>query len=271
MLNKFSKDPNYLIRYFLLNLGIFTLLNFSLVSFELSFLHFSWNLGLLLIIPIALVLGLVSATAFHNASHGNIKPRILNSLIGELTANLSLEDLRCFTVGHMLHHKHTDHPTLDPHPPQRMTFLQFILNSRQSTIAVISQFYFKKHGVAAAQKRNVKLQIGIYHLLSLSKLAFWFLLFGWLGFLLLYLPSFLSYFFGFAHLNYISHQPDQSGEVTIHDRDGKLFYRLMNMLTAGGYYHKSHHLYPGFYNPSKARPKIAVRKQLPKLRIARYE
>lgn len=69
----------------------------------------------------------------------------------------------------------------------------------------------------------------------------------------------MSYFFGFAHLNYISHQPDDSGEVVVKNHDGTVFYKIMNIITSGGYYHKNHHLYPRFYNPKKANEKYALK------------
>lgn len=269
MLNKFLKDPNYLLRYFMINLALFIALSAGLFYFDVDFLHFSFSLKSLLLLPIAAVLGLVSATAFHNCSHGNIKPRILNTLIGELTANFSLEDLRCFTVGHMLHHKHTDDPILDPHPPRGMTFLQFIQESRENTINVISNLYYKKHGDNRVSRVKIKQKIIIFNLLALSKLVFWFLLFGLNGFLLFYIPSYLAYFLGFAHLNYISHLPDENGEDQISDRYQGAFYRIMNVLTSGGYYHKSHHLYPSYYNPSKAALKKREKSSL--LNIALYD
>jgi len=249
MLNRFFKNPNYLLHSFIGNLILFCLGDILLYFSYNDDIEF--NIDLIFLIPIALIVGLVSATAFHNASHNNIKPRFLNTVIGELTANFSLEDLRCFTVGHMLHHKFTDHCEFDPHPPAGQSFLDFILKSRNNTIRVISHFYFEKHGHGKKQELNVKAQVIIFHFLALSKVLFWYLLFGKTLFFLFFIPCYLSYFFGFAHLNYASHQPDQNGELAIHNRDYNYFYKIMNIITSGGYYHKNHHLSPSLYNPSK--------------------
>lgn len=259
MLNKFLKDPNYLLRIFINNTIIFAVLCSLLFIFDVNILHFDFSLSSLILVPIALVLGLVSATAFHNCSHGNIKPRFLNTIVGELTANLSLEDLRCFTVGHMLHHKHTDDPELDPHPPGNLSFFQFMKNSRNNTIEVITKNYYNAHGETEVTRRNVKQQIVIFHILAILKILFWFKVFGLSGFVLFYLPSYLSYFFGFGHLNYISHQPNEDGINEVSNNMDTPFFNIMNFITSGGYHHKNHHKYPGLYNPSKVENKKIAR------------
>lgn len=253
-MNSFKKDRNHLMKYFILNSLIFGVLNIFLIKLNANifhfYFHFHFQSTLLFLIPLGLITGLISATAFHNASHGNIKPRVLNNLIGELTASFSLEDIRCFRVGHMLHHMYVDDPELDPHPPRGLNFFQFIATSRQKTIGCITNFYYKLHGKNKSNELNVSAQIGIFHLAVLLKLSFWFLLFGPMGFLFFYLPSYLSYFFGFAHLNYISHL-NEDHEGIIHNHNDSLFYQVMNVLTSGGYFHKNHHQSPGLYNPSK--------------------
>jgi stearoyl-CoA desaturase (delta-9 desaturase) len=248
--NPFKKDRNHLLKYFTLNTILFFALNILLLKTRSYDFHIHFNLISFVSIVSGLILGLVSATAFHNASHGNIKPRFLNALIGELTADFSLEDIRCFRVGHMLHHMHVDDPELDPHPPRGLTFFGFIASSRQKTIQCIANFYYKHHGKTKASERNVAAQIVVFHIKALLKLCFWFLLFGPTGFLFFYIPAYLSYFFGFAHLNYVSHQ-DEEGVAEIHNHNENTFYKMMNVLTSGGYYHKNHHLSPGLYNPSR--------------------
>lgn len=248
-MNGFKKDPNYLLKSFGVNIFFFSSFIILLMVFKPLVIENFSNIYLLLI-PFGLIFGLVSATAFHNASHGNIKPRYLNRFIGELTASLSLEDLRCFRVGHMLHHIHTDDPLLDPHPPQGLKFFEFIISSRKKTISCIENLYYKHHGKNAFSIKNVKLQIFLFHIAAVLKLGFWLYLFGPVTFLFFFIPSYLAYFFGFAHLNYISHQEDH-GDGTIYNHNENLFFKGMNIVTSGGYFHKNHHASPGLYNPSK--------------------
>lgn len=248
-MNRFKKDANYLLKSFGVNIFLFGSIIFVFMFLKPLVVE-KFSIFSLLLIPLGLIIGLVSATAFHNASHGNIKPRYLNRLIGELTASLSLEDLRCFRVGHMLHHIHTDDPLMDPHPPQGLAFFEFIVSSRKKTIFCIENLYYKHHGKSASSIKNVQLQIILFHVAAVFKLVFWLYLFGPTLFLLFFIPSYLSYFFGFAHLNYISHQDDH-GEGSIYNHNGNLFYKGMNIVTSGGYFHKNHHASPGLYNPSK--------------------
>jgi fatty acid desaturase len=247
-MNKFKKDPYFFLKCFTVNALLFGLADLLLVGRSLSLTIHGPSL---ILIPAGLVLGLISATAFHNTSHGNIRPKVLNFLVGELTANFSLEDMRCFRLGHMLHHRHVDDPKLDPHPPKGLSFLEFIATSRQKTIGCITHLYYKSHGKSAASERNVMGQIILFHVAALLKLIFWFLLFGPEVFILFFIPAYLSYFFGFAHLNYISHLEDERDIPQIRNHDGSAFYRVMNLLTSGGYYHRNHHLAPRLYNPSK--------------------
>ena len=248
-MNFFKKDPNYLVKYFILNSLCFG--TFNIIIYSRHFKHYKihFNFIAAIFILLGLVAGLISATAFHNASHRNIKPRLLNDLIGEFTASFSLEDIRCFRIGHMLHHMHVDDQVLDPHPPKGLSFLQFIMKSRQKTISCISNLYYRQYGKSKKSRANVSAQILLFHVAVMLKLIFWFLTLGPFGFIFFFIPSYLSYFFGFAHLNYISHQ-DEEGEAQIHNHNEDFFYKVMNVLTSGGYYHKNHHLSPGLYNPS---------------------
>ncbi len=250
-MNFYRKDPNYFLSYFIANIAVFAPLCVILFSLRSDILSFQMNLFELALLPVGIIFGLIVATAFHNASHGNVGPRWFNTLVGEFCGAYTLDGMRNFRVGHMLHHIHADDPKFDPHPPHGLSFIQFIKTSKDRTIEVLINCYFKYHGETDASRRNIERQILTYKIGVILKLIFWFLLFGPVGFVLFFIPSYLSYFFGFAHLNYISHQEDDSGEVVVKNHDGTIFFKVMNVLTSGGYYHKNHHLYPRFYNPKK--------------------
>lgn len=254
-MNFYRKDPNYFLSYFLMNIAVFAplcgvlfLLRSDLLSFPMTYLD-------LLLLPAGIIFGLIVATAFHNASHGNVGPHWFNTLVGEFCGAYTLDGMRNFRVGHMLHHIHADDPKFDPHPPHGLSFFEFIKTSKDRTIEVLINCYFKYHGETDASRKNIERQILTYKIGVVLKIVFWFLLFGPVGFVLFFIPSYLSYFLGFAHLNYISHQPDETGEVVVKNHDGTLFFKIMNVITSGGYYHKNHHLYPRFYNPKKVNQK----------------
>ena len=247
-MNFYKKDRHYFLRYFIINALVFGLVDILLMKK----IHFDFNFALadLFIALVAIVFGLAMATAFHNASHHNFKNKFLNILIGEFCGFYTLIGMRPFRVGHMLHHIHSDDPELDPHPPTELSFIQFILTSHNQTIEVLKNVYRQNHGASAKTEANIKWQTVFHQMGILFKILFIFIVFGPTLFVSFYVISYLAYFFGFAHLNYISHLPDEDGEIRVKNHSQGFFYQVMNVLTSGGYYHKNHHLNPKLYNPS---------------------
>ena len=263
-MKNYRKDRHYFLKYFAANAVVFTLLCLLLWRFmPVRPLHVSpW---MLVLVPAGVLFGLVVSTAFHNASHGNIKPRWLNTAISELAGAYTLEGMRNFRVGHALHHRHSDDPRLDPHPPAGQSFGYFLLTSRGRTIACLKTLYYESHGDTIASRRNIALQLVTFHVSLVAKVCFWWLLMGGAVFTLFFLPSYLAYFLGFGHLNWISHLSDDDGKVRIKNHDGTLYYRVMNIITSGGYYHASHHKRPWLYNPSLGDRREAPLHRLPEL------
>jgi fatty-acid desaturase len=249
-MREYRNNENYFLHYFLTNAFVFGV--GAIVLFLLSYpTSFSHSLEHLFLIPVGAVFGLVVSTAFHNAAHHNIKPKLLNAIVGELTGAITLEGMRNFRVGHCLHHMHADDPALDPHPPAGLSFVKFLQTSRSRTIECLIRVYLDAHGDTKKSRRNIRYQLIVFHIALLLKIAFWFLLLKSTMFFWFFVPSYLAYFFGFAHLNYISHLPDPDGVVRITDHNRGAFFTVMNAITSGGYYHRSHHRKPWLYNPSK--------------------
>jgi stearoyl-CoA desaturase (delta-9 desaturase) len=247
-MNGFKKDKNYFLNYFTINAVLFVILD--IVFMSRLWTSFEYSNYLLILIPMSLCFGLIMATAFHNTSHQNIRPFWLNTLVGEFCGFYTLIGMRPFRVGHMLHHMHTDDPEHDPHPPKGLSFTQFIMKSHKRTIDILKLKYKSYHGDTKSTALNLRAQEIVYQIGFLAKLLFIYLSFGPTLFIFIYIPSYLAYFFGFAHLNYVSHLPDDDGVTRIKDHADGPFYIIMNVLTSGGYFHKSHHLYPKRYNPS---------------------
>ena len=175
-MNFYKKDSNYFLSYFINNSIFFGLGSLSLILTK-DF-SFSFQVEYLLLLPLALVFGLVVATAFHNASHGNIRPRFLNTFIGEFCGAWTLDGMRNFRVGHMLHHIHSDDPEEDPHPPLGLSFLEFIKTSKDRTITILIKHYYKNHGEDEKSQKNIRMQILSYKISVLLKIIFWFCLLG---------------------------------------------------------------------------------------------
>jgi stearoyl-CoA desaturase (delta-9 desaturase) len=203
--------------------------------------------------PVSVVGGLVMATAFHNAAHYNIRPKWLAIASGELMGAWVMDGMRTFRVGHTLHHAYADDPVRDPHPPKGLGFVEFLAKSRKRTVDTLKAEYLRVHGDTPAHRANLVAQEVFFYLGVALKLLCWVLLLGPWGLAAIYVPSFLAYFFGFGHLNWISHLPDDDGVVRMKNHDGTLFYRVMNRITAGGDYHRDHHHPPTHYHPPTPR------------------
>lgn len=249
-MNKFKKDPKFLLKYCIYSLVFFTAGNISLyllkgISFQIDFTPFSFMLPLLAI----LFCGLPSSI-LHNCAHGNIKPHLLNQITGEICGTFMLYGFKGFQVAHMYHHIFPDDPTMDPHPPRGYSFLRFVVAPIEATLVVIRRAYLQNFGDTEENRKNLSLQEKLFNIGIISRVVFMFLLLGPELFLLAYIPVYLTNIFVFAHINYATHIENENGDSEIINLDNNLYYKYVNKVSLGGYFHKSHHRNPQVLNPS---------------------
>jgi len=77
----------------------------------------------------------------------------------------------------------------------------------------------------------------------------WYLLLGFSGFFLFYVPTYITSVLFFNHFNYFTHRPRNDGTFEILNIDRTPYQRLVNHLFFGVFYHKNHHLKPYLFNP----------------------
>jgi len=65
-----------------------------------------------------------------------------------------------------------------------------------------------------------------------------------------YIPSYLSMTLFFAHFNYYTHRPRGKDSVEILNLNYNPFYKFLNFLSFGAYFHKNHHRKPSLFNPA---------------------
>ncbi len=53
-------------------------------------------------------------------------------------------------------------------------------------------------------------------------------------------------------MNYVGHTRDTAGNTVIVNRDDNLYYKFINAIGSGVYYHRNHHSYPKLANPMQA-------------------
>jgi len=251
-MQKFKRDPNYLLAYCVQTALLFAALDVILAATR----NLSWRFGVTpvdALIPLAVLLfcGLPSSL-MHNCAHGNVGRRWVNQLVGELCGTIMLYGFGGFRLGHLFHHKYPDNPKYDPHPPQGLSFPAFLVAPVKATLLVIETAYYESFGETDAAKANIRWQRRLFKLDVALKVVFWLLLFGPKGFVLFYLPLYLANIFVFAHINYATHVDRGDGQIEIIDLTSGIYYRAVNLISFGGYFHKTHHLRPRTFNPSRA-------------------
>lgn len=248
----FRLDPFFFLKYFSAQMII--MLTLAGLSSGISHSELSLHWAHLFLIPFAFAFGLQIPVALHNAVHFNIKPRLLNEIIGELCGFFVLFGMAPFRISHVLHHANADDEHLDPHPPMGKSFLYFLATTQMNSIRVIANQYFAVHGKSRKTFAIMALQMPVYYVGLLSRLYIWWQVLGPTYFFAFYVPAYLTNLVVFAHINWATHQTLPSGEVVIVNLNHNLYYKTVNLIGAGAYFHLNHHLRPGLYNPALMEP-----------------
>lgn len=248
---KFISQRFYLTRYFALHwlaLSVLTAMLWKYVGISTE-IHF--NLFHFLLVPLCIFPGIMIPVFMHNCAHGNHRNQFLNNFLGEIAASFCLMSLGIVRINHTLHHafSDTDH---DPHPPGKQSFLRFFFLSQFAGSGVIEERFLESHGRSSLNRfvfnLNRLLHYGSYGL----RLTCWYLILGPELFMTFFIPSYLIFSFGFAHVNYVTHSQDPDGEVRILNKDDNLYYRFINFIGSGIYYHREHHRNPKLLNPKSS-------------------
>lgn len=201
---------------------------------------------------LAVILGVVSgwivSSFLHNASHGNIKNPYLNRFIGEFCGYWVLYGFTNFVLIHLLHHKHTDEE-LDPVNPKGMGFIKFVSAPMRYMIQKAKLSLFQMHGHHADYRMIWAMQFVVLNINLGLRLVLWYTFLGQELFLLFYLPGLFSNIMLFAHINYVTHRNLEDGTVEIVNINHNLYYKMINFITIGGYFHKNHHINVKAFNP----------------------
>ena len=284
MLKQFRADKYFFLKYYLINLVLYSVacsilaLTTGLFSGEYAWLWFLVIIPIilpdflvismggivacalllyfqpfywwyLLGIPLGAYLGIQSGTFMHNASHGNFRPKWLNRVVGEICGLHQLPGVPGWWVTHKIHHQNPDDPEKDPHPPLGLPFWGFVRIMKQTMRTVMTNVYFDQWGKSRETKRiwalvDLTLPINRY-----LRAVFLLLLLGPAIFVFVWIPSYLVNILFYAHLNFVTHQPNGEGDFEILDIKNGWYYRFMNAIGQGCYFHKTHHLKCTLINP----------------------
>jgi len=251
-MNQFKKNPNYLLNYCIKSIVFFTMAITLLLMTKGLNLSFNIKTGHYFLPLMAILFCGLPSSILHNCAHRNFKPLLLNNILGEICGTFMLYGFKGFQVGHMFHHIYPDNPTYDPHPPRGYSFLRFVISPIEATLRVIRTAYFDFFGENEETRRSLAIQTSLFNIGIGLRVIFLFILLGPVYFSLLYLPIYLTNIFVFAHINYATHIENEDGNSEIINLDHNFYYRFVNLVSFGGYFHKSHHLKPQLLNPSKS-------------------
>jgi fatty-acid desaturase len=246
--------------WYLWGIAVFLILPHFGVGILVSLLYlgvFLWDGTAQVSIPIGSMIvlagiyfGIVTAALMHLVAHRGIKPRWLNSLVGEVCALQQLVGVAEWAIPHVLyHHRYSDDPENDPHPPEGTGYLRYALNMKFNIAMFLAKAWFRKWGQTKEMEKLWQ-RTGLSIMgVSLLRASVWFLLLGPTYFLLFYIPSYLASMLLYTHFNYFTHRPDENGNYVPINCENRGFIFILNKLTFGAYYHKNHHDNPGLFNP----------------------
>lgn len=247
--NGFKTDKHFFLKYFSLELFGASTLFIALYlwkgplteSIALTWTHF-------FLLPLAFLLGVKLPVTLHNAVHENFKPRVLNEVIGEIGGFFVLFGLAPFRISHILHHAFAD-TEFDPHPPDGKGFLYFLTTTQLNSILVIRRKFLSFHGESVLTHAILVVEMGIYYLGILARIACWLWILGPTLMLTFFLPALITNIVVFAHINFATHIKKEDGTSELVNLNGNLYYKTINFIGDGAYFHKNHHTWPKRINP----------------------
>lgn len=215
-----------------------------------GFYHFHFAWWYLILVPLGIYVGGISAVFIHNATHGSFPFKPLNWLAGQLAGMHQLWGFMGWKLIHLVHHQYSDHPDFDTHPPKGLTFGQFCRTMFIYSSQKITERYREHWGISARTKWLHRSLLFVFLGMAVANLLFWYLLMGPAGFWFFYVLSYAANHMLFCHINYYAHPKGAAtGETRPGNLDHNLYYRLANALWFGIYYHGNHHRKPLLFNP----------------------
>lgn len=287
---RFRKDPYYLLKYYFTNIALLGtgiglsqaafgtmgdlrwsalwvvgLILFVLPSFSLIFLSGLYYLALIAIVqpqdlswaslalvPVGVLGGTVSAALMHNAAHGNFRPEWSNRIWGEACGLFQLTGFAGWTISHFIHHAAPDNPERDAHPPGEMTFSAYVNAMGHMMKKNLTGKYFEIHGDTQHSRATWSMVDALVPLVRFLRVAFVLFLLGPTLFVMLYVPFKTANTLIYGDFNYRTHRPTGDGGYEVLNLNHTIWYKLLNAISFGSYFHKNHHRKANVFNPRYA-------------------
>jgi fatty-acid desaturase len=287
---RFKSDPYYMLRYYAVSLltlasaiillevffGTLAALDhkvlwlgglvlFVLPNFSLIFLSGLYYYGLyfyaggsllsapgLALIPAGVLTGTMSAAIMHNAAHDNFRSTLLNRVLGELCGLFQLSGFVGWTISHHIHHAAPDNPHKDAHAPGDMQFGEYVNAMGSLMKESMTETYFNAFGDLSYSKTIWAIISSTLPLVRYARVLLTLALFGPTMFVFFYVPFKISNTMIYGDFNYRTHRPTGQGGYEVLNLDHNIWFKFLNAISIGSYYHKNHHRNPKVFNPRYA-------------------
>ncbi|WP_162301992.1 fatty acid desaturase [Croceibacterium ferulae] len=285
--SRFKNDPYYMLRYYAINLALLTigivLLDFFTGSLTAMNHRMLWLVGLVLfvlpnysliflsgiyyfvlylttggvvltfsnvaLIPAGVLTGTISAAIMHNAAHDNFQSALLNRILGEVCGLFQLSGYVGWTVSHHIHHAAPDNPQKDAHAPGDMRFGEYVNAMGMLMKRSMTETYFKAFGYGRHIKVTWASISATLPLVRYARVLFTLALVGPTGFVFFYVPFKIANTMIYGDFNYRTHRPNGRGGYEVLNLNHNIWFKLLNAISIGSYYHKNHHRCPKAFNP----------------------
>lgn len=228
-------------------LGIGAILYLSVLVNQSALSTLNWPVTSLLAIFSA-AFGCFSAALMHQAAHQNFKHHWQNKLVGELCSLHQLIGFLGWKIPHIVHHKKADLPDQDPHAPGDLGFFRYARRMKRDIVTCLKNCYLDTF--ADDQARGIwKSTLLLLIANRIAKTYFWYVLLGPVWFLFIFVTSYVSQLLFYIHFNWSTHRPNRTGTIEIINIKDGLYFKVMNKLFWGIFYHGNHHEFPDRFDP----------------------
>ncbi len=200
----------------------------------------------LLFLPLTYAVGVSAAALIHNASHGQFRIRVLNSIVGESAGLLLRTNFLGWKLVHYYHHIHTDDPEKDPHSPGKSSFWPYANSMAKKCVDYLDE----RHAECHQLPKGIQVLTSIVGTLLFAGIPFfWLLLLGPTLFAAIWLPICISGWWVFIGINYFSHPIAENGKNAAINLNEKWWHKVTNLFGFGVLYHDNHHANAALFNP----------------------
>lgn len=209
----------------------------------------------LLLLPVATYLLIMTHVFIHNASHGNF-PKAINRIVGEICGLIVLTKFASWEIVHRRHHRYSDDPVNDPHPAERR-YWPYAWHTLTRVEQQLQKEYYDCHGDSPGSRRYETFRAVWSFFTGTMVIVAWYTLLGPVLFFTVFAPASVLAGLFVVHFNWTGHNAHTvDGPIAPVNLDSGYFW-WGNRMFFGIYYHGNHHKVARMFNPMHLKQKDA--------------